>query len=104
MLKIKFTDSARLDLVEIGQYTEYRWGERQRDKYLGDIDACLNSLAEEPNLGRDRSELRAGCYSYSAGEHVIFYSYDSEVLYVLAVLHERMGFERQLHPISRIRS
>lgn len=96
MLKIKITDSANLDLVEIGQYTEYRWGENQRDKYLGDIDSCLYSLAEEPELGRDRSELRAGCYSYSVGKHVVFYTYDSEALYVLAILHERMDFERHL--------
>ena len=96
MLKIKITDSARLDLVEIGQYTEDRWGEKQRDKYLEDIDSCLYSLAEEPELGRDRSELRAGCYSYSVGKHVVFYTYDIEALYVLAVLHERMDFERHL--------
>jgi len=96
MLKIKITDSAKLDLVEIGQYTEYRWGEIQRDKYLGDIDSCLYSLVGEPELGRDRSDLRSECYSYSAGKHVIFYTYDSEALYVLAVLHERMDFKRHL--------
>ncbi|MBX2869088.1 MAG: type II toxin-antitoxin system RelE/ParE family toxin [Acidiferrobacterales bacterium] len=96
MLQIKITDSAKLDLVEVGQYTEHRWGERQRDKYLGDIDACLISLAEEPNLGRGRSELRTGCFSYSVGKHVIFFTHDSETLYVLAVLHERMDFERHL--------
>ena len=96
MLKIKITDSAKLDLVEIGQYTGYRWGEKQRDKYLGDIDSCLYSLAEEPELGKDRSELRAGCYSYSVGKHVVFYTYDSKALYVLAILHERMDFERHL--------
>ena len=96
MLKIKITDSAKLDLVEIGQYTDFRWGEKQRDKYLGDIDSCLYSLAEEPELGRDRSELRAGCYSYLVGKHVVFYTFDSETLYVLAILHERMDFERHL--------
>ena len=83
MLKIKITDSAKLDLVEIGQYTEYRWGERQRDKYLGDIDSYLYLLAEEPELGRERRELRAGCYSYSVGKHVIFYAHDSKVLMYL---------------------
>jgi len=96
VLKIKITDSARLDLVEIGQYTEYRWGEKQRDKYLGDIDGYLYSLAEEPESGRERSELRKGCNSYSVGKHVIFYANDFEALYVLAVLHERMDFERHL--------
>ena len=96
MLDIKITDSAWLDLVEIGQYTEFRWGKRQRDKYLGDIDECLYALAEEPGLGKKRSELRNGCYSYSVGKHVIFYHYNSEILYVLADLHERMDFERHL--------
>jgi toxin ParE1/3/4 len=96
MLNIKITDSAKLDLVEIGQYTENRWGGKQRDKYLSDIDGCLYSLAEEPELGRERSDLRKGCYSYSVGKHVIFYANDFEALYVLAVLHERMDFERHL--------
>jgi toxin ParE1/3/4 len=96
MLEIKIADSAKLDLVEIGQYTEYQWGQKQRDKYLGDIDSCLYSLATEPELGRGRSELRAGCYSYSVGKHVIFYAYNTEALYILAVLHERMDFERHL--------
>jgi toxin ParE1/3/4 len=96
VLKIIIADSARLDLVEIGQYTENRWGERQRDKYLGDIDGCLYLLAEEPEIGRERSELRKGCFSYSVGKHVIFYAHDSEALYVLAVLHERMDYERHL--------
>jgi len=83
-------------LLETGRHTEYRWGEKQRDKYLGDNDSCLYALAEEPGLGRDRSELRGGYYSYSAGKHVIFYAYDTEALYVLAVLHERMDFEKHL--------
>ena len=96
MLKIKITDAAKLDLVEIGQHTESWWGRKQRDKYLRDIDSCLYSLAGEPELGRQRSELRKGCYSYSVGKHVIFYAHDAEARYVLAVLHERMDFERYL--------
>jgi len=39
-----------LDLVEMGQYTEFRWGEKQRDKYLGNIDSCLYSLAKKPGV------------------------------------------------------
>jgi len=58
MTKFILTKRARADLVDIGRYTQERWGQEQRNKYLSMLDSCFKQLAASPTKGRDCSNIR----------------------------------------------
>ena len=42
---------AKADVKDIGRYTQGRWGVEQRNRYLGDLDACFQKVGANPTLG-----------------------------------------------------
>ncbi len=96
MLKVKITDTAKNQLVEIGEYTEQKWGALQKKAYLERIKENIYILSEDPERGRKRNEVKTNISSFAVGRHVIFYIYDNERIQIMAILHERMDFESHL--------
>lgn len=47
-LPIIISPKARLDLIDIGIYTEEQWGKRQRKKYLNQLESRIKKLAKNP--------------------------------------------------------
>jgi len=92
---IKVTAMARNDLLEIGRYTELKWGRSQRNHYLNQMDEAFNLIGNSPKIGKDRSHVLAGYRSFQQGSHVIYYR-DSEIVEIIRVLHERMDVERHI--------
>jgi toxin ParE1/3/4 len=62
MPKYRLTPAAKSDLIEIWNYTVDTWGEKQTEKYLQDMEDKLNQLAETPEIGQQRSEIRPGYF------------------------------------------
>jgi toxin ParE1/3/4 len=81
---------ARLDPFEIADYTLETWGEEQAYRYLDDLDACLKRLAESPGTGRPCDHLRPGYRRLEHEKHVIFYRTETEDIFIVGILHERM--------------
>ena len=96
MLNVKLTHSAERDLLDIAAYTERKWGTKQRISYMEGFDRCFYLIAEMPDIGISRHSIRPNYYSLRQGKHVVFYTFNSEELYIVAVLHERMDYERHL--------
>src|SRR5580658_8926570 len=48
------------DLLDIGWYTMESWGAEQVNRYLGEIEACCQRLAENSLTGRSCNEIRRG--------------------------------------------
>jgi toxin ParE1/3/4 len=71
--RTELSREARHDLVEIGRYTQNRWGRRKRFEYLSAILARLDELAANPAIGRTRSELGSDLRSLSVDRLVAFY-------------------------------
>ncbi|GAA3928093.1 type II toxin-antitoxin system RelE/ParE family toxin [Litoribacillus peritrichatus] len=88
--KVRVTPRARDDLKNIGRYTERIWGKTQRNSYLSRIDARLHWLAENPQLGKHRTDLCEGYYRFPEGQHVIFYLIGSSAIDIIGVLHKEM--------------
>lgn len=91
--KFRITPRAKADLVSIGRYTERVWGRRQRDRYLGELDACFHWLAKNARLGRHRPEIHEGYYSYAQGAHVIFYVISEEYVDIIGIPHKAMDID-----------
>ncbi len=83
--------------MNIGRYTRRKWGVRQRDIYLTDIDTAFHTLADEPDKGQNCDDIRQGYLKYRVGKHVIFYRMiDTINIEIVRVLYERMDFESRL--------
>ena len=90
MPRFRITPRARDDLKIIGRYTERQWGKTQRNNYLKNLEKRFRWLAENPQLGKHRSDISVGYYSFPQGEHVIFYLTGGEGIEIIGVPHKEM--------------
>lgn len=89
--RYRLTPQAQEDLKNIRRYTRQHWGEQQAKDYLAQLRNALQSLLNNPNLGRHRADdLREGIYSYLHASHMIYYQHSENELIVVAVLHTKM--------------
>jgi toxin ParE1/3/4 len=51
---------AKADVKDIGRYTQERWGVEQRNRYLGDLDACFQKIGANATLGNPAEAIRVG--------------------------------------------
>ena len=88
--KVRVTPRAREDLKNIGRYTERTWGKAQRNRYLKSIEARFKWLAENPLLGKHRSDICEGYHSFPEGQHVVFYLFSSSTIDIIGIPHKDM--------------
>ena len=97
MPSFTLSNKAKDDLKEIGRYTEKTWGRKQRNVYLGMLDACFHQMAAKPTKGKECREIRDGYRKLTAGSHVIFFRQTSDdTIEIIRVLHGRMDIETRL--------
>ena len=91
------TNKAKSDLKSIGIYTQNKWGEQQRNRYLTELDKAFQILAKNHLKGCDCGEIRKGYRKYEVGRHIIFYhEIDASLIEIVRILHERMDIECRL--------
>ncbi len=91
------TSAARKDIMDIGRFTTEKWGKRQRDKYLKQLDDAFRLLARQPEIGRDAEDIKPGYKKFSQGSHIIFYRAGTESrIVVIRILHNSMDVEQYL--------
>lgn len=84
------------DLEAIWVYTVEQWGVEQADRYLKSLFTCFEDLAESPQLGRQRDEVKAGYRSFPQGRHVVFYMVVSAGIEVIGIVHQSADVEAHL--------
>lgn len=88
--KVRVTPRAREDLKNIGRYTERTWGKAQRNHYLKSIEARFHWLVEHPLVGKHRTDICEGYYSFPEGQHVVFYLIGSGTIDIIGIPHKEM--------------
>ena len=97
MPSFTLTNMAKVDLKEIANFTQKRWGREQRNLYLQMLDVSFQQLADNPLKGKDCSEIRMGYRKLNAGSHVIYYRQTrSDMIEIVRVLHGHMDIETRL--------
>ncbi|MBB3607585.1 type II toxin-antitoxin system RelE/ParE family toxin [Rhizobium sp. BK602] len=89
--RYRLTLRAKQDLAGIGRYTESTRGKAKRNEYLRRLDQRCAFLAENPKLGRNRSDIRAGYYCFPEGQHLIFYLIAADEIHIIGIPHQSMG-------------
>ena len=97
MIAFDLTKAALADLKSIATYTQERWGVRQRNTYLKEIDRVFHSLAKNPVMGRTCDQVRVGYKKSPHGSHVIYYMQPSiSELLIVRILHMTMDVDAHL--------
>ena len=84
-LRVDKLPAARLDLIEIWQYIAPE-SFTSADRLLGKIEERLDQIAEFPEMGRARPELKQNLRSLAVGKYVIFYTLRSKSIEVVRVI------------------
>jgi toxin ParE1/3/4 len=86
-----FSRRAEADLLEIGSYTLQTWGVDQAARYIDQLEACCQRLADNPASGRSCDNVRPGLRRMEQGKHVIFYrQHQRGEIVISRILHQRM--------------
>jgi len=84
-LRLVISRSARADLVDIWRYIA-RDSARQADSFVDRLYEKCGLLANNPNVGRSRDDLRPGLRSFPVDRYVIFYRVAQVDLQIVRVL------------------
>lgn len=96
MKRYRLTRQAVSDMRAIGRYTADRWGQNQRSKYLRQLNARFAWLAQNPRLGRNRSDINERYFCFPEGEHLIFYRIDGDIIEIIGIPHQLMDIPAHL--------
>jgi toxin ParE1/3/4 len=86
----RVTPRALEDLKNIGRYTEQQWGKRQRNTYLRALEKRFGWLAVNPQLGKHRTDVAEGYYSFPQCDHVVFYMIGEKSIDIVGIPHKEM--------------
>jgi toxin ParE1/3/4 len=86
----RFSRLARLDLMEIGDYTLDHWGADQAIRYIDGLENCFRLIAANLEIGRKCDRLRKGYRRLEHQKHVIFYRGDKKDVLIVRILHQRV--------------
>ncbi len=75
------------DLEAIFIYTEEEFGSDQAVKYLIELEDVFERLVVNPELGKERNEIKKGLRSFPSGAHIVFYRILTKHIRIVRVLH-----------------
>lgn len=96
MRKYELSRAAERDLDDIYVYTFHQFGALQADVYFESLEECLGKLAENPLLGVDASNLRAGYRRFVHQRHTLYYKKVKTGVRAIRVLGPGMSIERSM--------
>ncbi len=83
----ELSSEADQDISDIFDYTEVEFGLDQAVSYVSAFDACFAQLIENPELGRERGEIREALRSIASGSHTVFYRIFKDHIRIVRILH-----------------
>jgi toxin ParE1/3/4 len=86
-LPYELSQEADKDLEDIFDYTADKFGVTQAVAYVESFDEIFNLLAQNPKMGRERSEIRPELRSFAKESHVVFYRILKDRIRIIRVLH-----------------
>jgi len=93
--QIILSPRAQDDLKNVRQFTVSTYSEKQAQKYLSAIEAGINQLLDNPEIGRSRDDVKSGYRSLNIEKHIMFYIIKKSEIHILGVIHGRMDITSQ---------
>jgi len=95
-MALELTAAAERDLDNIYVDGALHFGTHQAEQYSDNLYDCLNLLASQPFMARERTELERPVRVHSHGSHLIIYQIEGRDVLILRILHRRCDWERML--------
>ena len=83
-MKIHLTERALQDLVSIEDYSVEVWGKKVASRYMGDFEAALQRISNNPNLLRSEPNLHQWLFFYRTNKHLLVCDVQSNSIFVLS--------------------
>ncbi len=91
------SSKARLDLINIWEFTKNTWSVSQADNYYQSIVDKFRDICSRPEMGKSYNELRSGYRGVRIKSHVIFYRVSNQQsIEIVRILHQRMEYKNRL--------
>ncbi|HFQ5013281.1 TPA: type II toxin-antitoxin system RelE/ParE family toxin [Vibrio vulnificus] len=94
----KLSNLAAEGFEHIFEYTLLNFGIEQADAYTDSMHDVLLTLAEQPLMGYECSEIAEGLRRHDHHKHAIFYRPQPHGVYIIRILHQQMEPLRHFHP------
>ncbi|WP_026755266.1 type II toxin-antitoxin system RelE/ParE family toxin [Sediminibacter sp. Hel_I_10] len=75
------------DIEAIYEFGVYKFGQDQALNYLIELRNHFELLLKNPEIGKQRDEIKDGLYSFPYASHIIFYRIVKKHLRIVRVLH-----------------
>jgi toxin ParE1/3/4 len=97
MASLRLSAAARVDLVEIRQYSISEFGPDVADAYLRGFNAAFAALRERPFVGAARPELGEGLRCLTYRRHRLFYRVERDLVLIVRIIHHARNAHRELN-------
>ena len=97
---ILISDRAIRDILAIEEYSIETWGKRVANRYLADLEAALERLAEHPAILREEPELHIALRFYRVNKHLLVCDIQDDAIFVLTVLHSSTDIPGRLSELE----
>jgi toxin ParE1/3/4 len=77
-------------LRAIVRFTVEKWGPEQAVKYAQSLQNCFQTLADNPEMGRECNGISPGMRRHEHGKHVVFYLPQPSRMLIVRVLHQQI--------------
>jgi toxin ParE1/3/4 len=75
------------DIEAIYDFGFQKFGQDQAINYLIELRSYFDLLLQNPEIGKQRNEIRKGLYSFPYASHIIFYRIFRNHLRIVSILH-----------------
>jgi toxin ParE1/3/4 len=94
MPSFRLSVEAAGDIEAIGDFGITTFGFTQALKYHLALESRFELLGQFPRIGSPTYDLRPGLYRYSYESHTIFYTIESDHVFIVRVLYAGADFKR----------
>jgi toxin ParE1/3/4 len=96
MKKLIFSPKATVDIDQIYDYTDEKWGHEQAEGYVFAIPDSCQALVEGIARGRKVSGIKPDYLALASGSHFIIYKDGVQTVTIIRILHRRMNIGAHL--------
>lgn len=75
------------DIEDIFEYDQYQFGASQAMEYLLGLSNHFKAIAKNPDIGKERKEIKDGLFSFPYISHIIFYRKMNGYIRIVRILY-----------------
>ncbi len=93
MSRYILSPEARNDLLEIDEYLSLERSSEAAAQVMDVLESLCQTIADMPQMGRERPELSPGLRSFAKGNYIVFYRLIQDGVQVARIYHGARDIE-----------